>query len=74
MKVCSICYLFCLIWLNFRKANVDKNLSIVGVMKIDAMKATCRHINEFTCILPTSLFQFLVNFDVKGSEYNALKH
>ena len=33
-------------------------------MKIDAMKATCMHVNEFTCIRPTFLVHFLVNFDI----------
>jgi hypothetical protein len=42
-------------------------------MKIDAVEATHRHINEFTRILPTFLVQFFVNFDVKGPEYNAVK-
>jgi len=46
----------------------------VGFIKIDAMKATCRQINEFMCIHPTFLVQFLVNFDIKGSESNAVKH
>jgi len=43
-------------------------------MKIDAMKVTCRHINECICILPKFLVQFLVYFVVKGSESNAVKH
>jgi hypothetical protein len=30
--------------------------------------------NEFTCTCPTFLVQFLVNFDIKESESNAVKH
>ena len=45
----------------------------MSFVKIDVMKATCRHINEFGCILPTFLVQFLLNFDIKGSESNAVE-